>query len=105
MSNANAAQNRYKADLRLAFAEIFAALAGGLHTMTLLQGTPDAQRVADTLGQPRDHELMALYAQAARSLGMSYRQTLIGTVWAILQPLLAELSSYPKAFPILFTTN
>jgi hypothetical protein len=25
--------------------------------------------IADTLGQPRDHELMALYAQALRSLG------------------------------------
>jgi hypothetical protein len=28
-----------------------------------------ATTVADTLGQPRDHELMALYAQALRSLG------------------------------------
>jgi len=27
------------------------------------------EEVADTLGQPRDHELMALYAQALRSLG------------------------------------
>jgi hypothetical protein len=28
-----------------------------------------AEEVADTLGQPRDHELMALYAQALRELG------------------------------------
>jgi hypothetical protein len=28
-----------------------------------------ADEVADTLGQPRDHELMALYAQALRALG------------------------------------
>jgi hypothetical protein len=28
-----------------------------------------ADELADTLGQPRDHELMALYAQALRSLG------------------------------------
>ncbi|MDQ3724201.1 MAG: hypothetical protein M3376_14315, partial [Actinomycetota bacterium] len=28
-----------------------------------------SDEVADTLGQPRDHELMALYAQALRALG------------------------------------
>jgi len=28
-----------------------------------------SEEVADTLGQPRDHELMALYAQALRALG------------------------------------
>jgi len=31
------------------------------------------EEIADTLGQPRDHELMALYAQALRSLGAFLR--------------------------------
>ena len=47
----DAGLGRYKADLRLAFAELFAALTGGLHTMTLLRATPDAALVADTLAQ------------------------------------------------------
>jgi uncharacterized membrane protein YccC len=47
----DAGLGRYKADLRLAFAELFAALTGGLHSMSLLRATPDAALVADTLSQ------------------------------------------------------
>jgi hypothetical protein len=50
-----------------------------------------ADELADTLGQPRDHELMALYAQALRSLG-----TFLGDRDALARVREARRSGWPR---------